>query len=135
MPVKKQDSDIKDIIPPLELGDTDINVFMNFGILVSLIILIIDPLLTWLKIRKKRAADKPKDLRKEAINKLHNLKMNFNSILFPIKFQYFCFVFFFISFRCCINQDAFLPNQLSMLHFSFFLFTLFTKYLNSLSAF
>lgn len=80
MPVKKQDSDIKDIIPPLELGDTDITVFIIFGILVSLIILIIDPLLTWLKIRKKRAADKPKDLRKEAINKLHNLKMNFNSL-------------------------------------------------------
>ena len=54
MPVKKQDSDIKDIIPPLELGDTDITVFIIFGILVSLIILIIDPLLTWLKIRKKR---------------------------------------------------------------------------------
>jgi len=80
MPLKEQDSDIKDIIPPLELADPNITIFIFSAIAVSFIILTINPLLTWLKIRKKRAPDKSKDLRKEAINKLHNLKMKVNTL-------------------------------------------------------
>lgn len=81
MPLKQQDSDIREIIPPLELSDPNITIFIFFACIVSFIILTIHPLLTWLKIRKKGAAYKARDLRKEAINKLHNLKIKANTLL------------------------------------------------------
>ena len=80
MPLKEQDSDIREIIPPLELSDPNITIFIFSACIVSFIILTIHPLLTWLKIRKKGAAYKARDLRKEAISKLHNLKIKVNTL-------------------------------------------------------
>ena len=80
MPVKQQDSDIREIIPPLELSDPNITIFIFSAFILSFIILTIHPLLTWLKIRKKEGGNKPRDLRKEAINKLYNLKIKANTL-------------------------------------------------------
>ena len=80
MPDNDPIPDIKDIFPPPQIFDPDITTIVYIGLLIASSILLSYFLIIWLKIKKKKTLHTTTDHHKNALDELHDLKLNYTQI-------------------------------------------------------
>ena len=77
MPEKEPIPDIKDIIPPPEIADSDSDVIIIICASLAGLLILTTFILFWINSRKTRSQSEPVDPRKAALDYLHALKQHY----------------------------------------------------------